>query len=188
MKKLLFVALVSIAGCTPVPFIVVEQTAPSPSFTVIPYDGDSNFSRRVEREILGLNFKVVERPELKYLPTDAHKTEGSGMSYGSNYGRAALNESVAESVTAPFYKVDIIAMYPEAKSDYIVVVYSGSEEIRILKKADLSLVASGAYSNTINMTVFIRSVLGNANLLTGKFVRKECKKVSQPDIEKTLGF
>jgi hypothetical protein len=183
MKTSMFMFLASgffMAGCASAPFVVVEQpVVSSPIFTIIPFDGDTDFSRQVERDILALNLKVVERPELKFMSTDAQKTESSSVGSASVYRGGASSSGSGESVTASLYKVDVVAMYPEAKADYIVVTYSRSKEIRILKKSDLALIASGVYDGLIEMPKFIMSVLAHAGLIKSDILNKECKVVTR---------
>lgn len=170
-----------LTGCASAPFIVVEQVPSAPSFTIIPYDGDTDFSRQIERDILLLTSKVVERPELKYISTDARRTESSTVGASRAYGDGAIGASSGESVTASLYKIDVVAMYPEAKSDYIVVTYSKSKEIRVLQKDGLKLVASGLYDSVafVRMSDFVAFVLGNANLLGNKTIKKECQPITK---------
>jgi len=171
--RLILLSAMFVSGCATAPFIVVEQTAPSPSFTIIPYDGDSDFSRKIEREILALNFKIVERPELKYISTDAQKTESKAVGAAVSYGRSMVGGSSGESVTASLYKVDVVAMYPVAKSDYIVVTYTRTSEIRILRKSDLALIASGVYDGITEMPKFVMSLFANAKIVNDKTIIKE---------------
>lgn len=182
MKKniwMLMISTVMVMGCSPAPFIIVEQAASSPSFTIIPYDGDTDFSRQIEREILALNLRVVERPELKFIATDAQKTESNSSGASSSYGRNAAAVMSGESVTASLYKIDVVAMYPAAKSDYIVVTYSKSKEIRILRKEDLALIASGAHDGIIDLRSFVMSILVHAKFIENKGLTKECQVVTR---------
>lgn len=184
MKKLyiLLLGVGILSGCASTRFILVEQTAQSPSFTVIPFDGDSDFSRKVEREILALNLKVLERPELRYISTDALKTESetAGASVMTSRG-SAVGIGKEESIQAPYYKVDMVAMYPHSTADYIVVTYSYTNEIRIIRRSDQVLVASGeyAYRQFSEMSKFVESVFVNANLVSPKATEKVCKVTSK---------
>lgn len=176
----LILSAILISGCATAPFVVVEQSAMNPSFTIIPYDGDTSFSRQIEREILALGLKVVERPELKFMSTDALKTESSSAGSSVAYGRVITGNGASESVTASLSKLDVVAMYPAAKSDYIIVTYSPSKEIRILKKTDLVLVASGIYTGVDNVTMekFVASLLVHAKLIGGNTIKKQCQSVT----------
>jgi hypothetical protein len=184
MKKLcaLLLGVGILSGCASTRFILVEQTAQSPSFTVIPFDGDSDFSRKVEREILALYLIVLERPELRYISTDALQTE-SEMT-----GASAMTSSVSavrigkeKSIQAPYYIVDMVATYPHSTADYIVVTYSYANEIRIIRRSDLVLIASGeyAYRQLSEMSKFVESVFVNANLANPKATEKVCKVTSK---------
>lgn len=184
MKKIcaLLLGVGVLSGCATNRFILVEQTPQSPTFTVIPFDADSDFTRDVERELLALKLTVIERPELKFIATDAVKTESETTGVSVQTSRiTASGIGKEEGIKAPYYKVDVVAMYPNSKADYIVVTYSESKEIRILRRSDLVLVASGRSPAQTRESVqdFVETVLVSANLAVSKENQKECKVVSK---------
>lgn len=179
-----------LSGCATNRVILVEQAAQAPTFTVIPYDGDSDFTRDVEREMLALKLTVIERPELRFIATDAVKTESEAIGVSVQTSRiTASGIGKEEGIQAPYYKVDVVAMYPNSRADYIVVTYSASKEIRILRRSDLVLVASGRspVQAREGMQRFVETVFVSANLAVSKETQKECKVVSKHSKWSRLG-
>ncbi|MCX5795311.1 MAG: hypothetical protein NTY77_07455 [Elusimicrobia bacterium] len=171
------VAVLIMAGCAPAPFIVVDQSASTASFTVIPADEDTDFSRGIEREILHLGLRVVERPPLRFLDSGTNRTETrSAGVVGLSESGVGVSGGHALSITRPSGLIDFVAMYPDASADYIVVTYSDSRELRIIRKKDLSLVGSGVVSARYDtLQRFVASVLANAGLVSDKYFVKQCK-------------
>lgn len=171
-------ALLLLMGCSVKPFIIVQQPAANPSFTVIAADGEKGFPDKIEREIIRLGLKVVERPPYKFSETGLTKTDSSGVAVGNAYVAAASGQSITKSICA----VDIVAMYPDCKSDYIVAVSGASRQIRIIKKEDSTVIASGTIPENFDgdsIPSFILSTFSHAGFVKEQTKETVCEEVSR---------
>ena len=120
---------IHLAGCGSAVLVVRNPVPDAPSFTVLPSgysNAEINFAGDIEREIVRTGLRVVERPPFKFLDSDARITE---------YGHS-------ESVSSPVKLTDMVAMFPDCSSDYIVTTSANNSRVRIIKKQDRSVVAT----------------------------------------------
>lgn len=166
-----------LSACSPRPFILVEQTATAPSFTVIPEDG-KEFADKIERGILGAGLKVIARPPYRYMETGATTTDSAALAVGNQHVAAMSGHSITKSLCG----IDIVAMYPDCKADYIVVTSEYLRQMRIIKKEDLSVIASGivpSSSDSEDISNRVFSILVNAGFVKEAIKERECAEVER---------
>jgi hypothetical protein len=120
-------SVVFAAGCMPqqVHLVVAKsQVPPEPVFTVIPADlssGELLRASQIQTCLLSYGVRVVERPAVKF----AEKREASGRTRATQ---------------------DIVATFPDANADILVLSYAGSNRLKVLNKSrGYQLVLSETY-------------------------------------------
>ena len=158
----IFVFCQFIIGCSKIQFVVLRDVPASPSFVVIPANDYLNqvaFANRIEEAIIGAGVKVVM---FSRTTKEVTKEVAVGGKIAAVEGSQVAQKSGEGKLTERY-----VVSLDEIKADYIVLTYSGSKQIRVIKNqtreilAVLTVPADAITGELLEHHDFIAHALGN---------------------------
>ena len=180
------------AGCAPTFSVVRPVTDQPASFAVIPSAASSDegdFAAFVEKALLRLGLRVVERPAFRFMDSGTTRTDSMSSAAASNVGGSVVvGEGQSKSVTRPVGLIDVVSMYDDSRADYIVVTYVGPirapARVRIIRRQDKSIFGSIDFEPDSSMNVEgvgkLYSAFVAGGILKGKGEEMRCSSVPVP--------
>ena len=181
------------AGCAQTFSVVRPVTEIPSSFVVIPSEAsadESDFAASVEKVLLRLGLKVVERPVFKFTDSGITRTDSSGSSAAAYVGGGvAVGSGESKSLTRPAGLIDVVSMYDDTKADFIIVTYVGPikapARVRFIRRQDKSVFGSVDFWPDESMlrdgAKKLYSALVAGGILKGKGEEMRCTSVPVPE-------